>query len=331
MSNVNLSGVVKTFIENAQESKKECNKYNLKLLWTNFINKDYAEFYKIFTDGSKDQNYIGAAFLDPQTNSYSKFQIDSNISIMCAELIAIYEALSYIESVRYHKFVIFCDSKSALQHLLKCLSNARCIPVAYNIIKCIRNLNKFGKDIILQWVPAHIGITDNERVDCLAKEASSEGNILTHLPFFTNVVSEVKSWGRQMWKEYFDERSLSKGVWYKTIQPTVPKRVWFEGANMSQQDIVLCHRLRSGHIPLNSFAALMGKIASPNCVECNVVEDVYHILAECVRNEAERYRILNRYNINVRETGICNILAFPLSREARMLYNLVKIGIRCRA
>jgi hypothetical protein len=50
-------------------------------------------------------------------------------------------------------------------------------------------------------------------------------------------------------------------------------------------------RLRSGHIPLNKFGHLMGKVSSPNYDECDVPEEVYHVIMECVRNEAVRRRL----------------------------------------
>ncbi|CAH2234289.1 jg15016 [Pararge aegeria aegeria] len=100
---------------------------------------------------------------------------------------------------------------------------------------------------------------------------------------------------------------------------------------MSWTEVVTALRLRSGHIPLNSFAALMGKVPSPNCSECDVVEDVYHIIAECAQCEAERLDLVLRHNFNVINIGLWNsILAFPASEKARMLYKLVLLALKRR-
>ena len=77
-----------------------------------------------------------------------------------------------------------------------------------------------------------------------------------------------------MWKEHFDERSVEKGIWYKTIQSQPPPIPWFVKSTMKRKLIVLAFRLRSGHVPLNKFAYLMKKVDSPNCAVCNQIEDV---------------------------------------------------------
>lgn len=40
---------------------------------------------------------------------------------------------------------------------------------------------------------------------------------------------------------------------------------WFDASDLTRSDVVTFMRLRSGHIPLNSFAYLFGKTNSPNC------------------------------------------------------------------
>ncbi|XP_045454782.1 uncharacterized protein LOC123664232 [Melitaea cinxia] len=90
------------------------------------------------------------------------------------------------------------------------------------------------------------------------------------------------------WKEHFDERALSKEIWYKTIQPALSRGPWFVDTGLSRQEVITAHRLRSGHIPLNRIGFLMKKFDSPLCTECDQVEDTYHVLMECVRIETER-------------------------------------------
>lgn len=75
----------------------------------------------------------------------------------------------------------------------------------------------------------------------------------------------------------------------------------------------------------------MGKSNSPNCAECDSMEDAYHILMECVRNEVERMDFVAKSGIDLYAVGMCNnILALPLSKEAEMLVKFVNIGIKRR-
>ena len=71
----------------------------------------------IFTDGSKDGDKTAAAFIC-QSFEFSK-RLPNKASIFTAELETIVSALRYIKiTTKNNKFVVFGDSKSALQALL---------------------------------------------------------------------------------------------------------------------------------------------------------------------------------------------------------------------
>lgn len=328
VTNVDLSNIVKLNIANVTKGKKQYNPTNLKNITINFLNEKYGDYYKIFTDGSKDNCNIGAAFFDPQTNNSLQIKIKCNMNIMRVELIAIAEALSYVESCSSHNYVIFSDSKSALQHLIRCTKKKRGIPIAYNILDCLSRLNNNHKSVIMQWVPAHIGLIENEKVDQLAKEAAVDGLEFSCNTLFSDQFPIVRERCYKLWTEYFDQRSLTKGIWYRTIQPNIHRFPWVDQTRMSRTDITMALRLRAGHVPLNAFAYLMGKVISPMCSVCNIVEDVHHLLAECARGEELRAQLFSR-DFNVGKYN--SILASPLSDEARMLYNLVNRINVCRS
>lgn len=248
---------------------------------------------------------------------------------MHLELIAIAEALAYIESLNGDRFVIFTDSKSALLHLMRCTSTSafRGLPLAYTILRIITGFVAKHKTVVLQWIPSHVGLEGNEVVDRFANEAGSDGEVYTCSPWHSELLPLVRERCYQSWSEYFDKRSLTKGIWYRTIQPSLPRILWFSEGRMNRQEVVTALRLRSGHIPLNSFGFMMRKVDSPNCAVCGVVEDVHHILAECGRLGVQRRQaFINSFNV-----GFYNsVLASPLSDEARTLYHITNIGIRLR-
>lgn len=269
---------------------------------------------------SRDIYGCGAAFYDPQIEVRMQFKIEVDLSIMHCELIAISEALSYVASLDNNKCIVLSDSKSALLHLARLPSRIRGYPIAYNILDSICKLRESNKEVIIQWIPSHVGIIGNEEVDLAARQAVSDGIPYSCLPLHDEKLREVKVICTRMWNEYFDERSRTKGIWYKTIQCQPPLYPWFETAKLKRQYIITLLRLRSGHIPSNKFKWLMGISDTPNCPECDVVEDVQHVLMECVRNEAHRQDMKVMLDHGV---GICNsILASPLSDEARMLTKL---------
>lgn len=329
----NVGDVVKDCIEGIDRAKKEYNIVHLRQTCTLFLEERYSSHYKIFTDGSKDtcpQSSMGVAFFDSQTNNSRKIKIFNNMSIMYLELIAIFEALLYIKSIDCNKFVILCDSKSSLQHVARCTSYLRGTPIAYDIIKLIFELKALSKEVVLQWIPSHIGLEGNEKVDSLAKEASCDGVNRNILPFFTDCIYSVKEHCYLLWKVHFDERSVEKGIWYRTLQNEPWKSPWFEIVNINRNILIIAFRLRSGHIPLNKFGFMMKKVASPLCSECGKVEDVFHVMLECVRNEDIRFKIVRKIE-DFMNIGTCNcILAYPLSEKAKEVYKMVSIGLSRR-
>lgn len=320
ISNINVAQIICNNIPGITLAKRAYNTEYIKYTCQNFIEQRYSGFYKIFTDGSKDKSIGGAAFLDPQLKKYCKFAIDSNISIMHIELIAIAKALSYIESIGHNKFVILTDSKSSVQHLARYTSHGRGNPVAYQIYESIWNKQK-SKTIFIQWIPSHIQLKENDEVDVLAKQAVVDGMPVRITPLYSDHIICIKELCLENWQEYFDARSREKGIWYRTIQPHVCYYPWIDNINLNKSFLTIALRLRSGHIPSNKFGYLMKKVPSPNCITCGVVEDVLHILMECSRNSSLRNLFFEQKPFDV---GFCNsILANPSSAEAYLLYKLV--------
>ncbi|KPJ14398.1 hypothetical protein RR48_13469 [Papilio machaon] len=128
------------------------------------------------------------------------------------------------------------------------------------------------------------------------------------------------------WQEYFDVRSRTCGIWYKTIQPQISLRPWVDSIQMSTLYIKLAMRLRSGHILGNKFGYLMKKVESPNCRDCGVVEDIQHVVLECARNERLRLNYFKVFEYNAGQ--INTILAYPSSDEATMMFKLTDICLR---
>nr|XP_026492744.1 uncharacterized protein LOC113398301 [Vanessa tameamea] len=267
----------------------------------------------------------GAAFYDAR-RSYSRgFRIKNNvISIMSVELIAILEALSYATDLNDNNIVILSDSKSGLQHIMKCAHGSRGVPIAYYILYKIYYLLKKGITLRLQWIPSHIGLKGNEEVDKIAKHAVITGTDIEVKPYYSEYLKVVRSRCFETWKKYMEVRSTEKGIWYKTIQNVPPHKPWFENCELSKLYITIGLRCRSGHIPSKKFAYLMRKVESPNCEYCNKVEDLYHILTECAKNRIERATTITKLNMNLLDIGVFqSILTEPATFSAKTIYDIV--------
>ena len=74
----------------------------------------YTEYQHIYTDGSKDGQKVGCAFL--YGNHFSSLRIPDGSSVFTAEAKAINLAVDFIDSCFLHdKFLIFSDSLSVLK------------------------------------------------------------------------------------------------------------------------------------------------------------------------------------------------------------------------
>lgn len=81
-----------------------------------------------------------------------------------------------------------------MQHLARCTSTFRGIPVAYDIVKLISELNASTKCVYLQWIPSHSGIVENDIVDELAKQAcTAEGVLVSTKPFYSECLFTSKN------------------------------------------------------------------------------------------------------------------------------------------
>ncbi|CAH2090528.1 unnamed protein product [Euphydryas editha] len=286
LSNIDIFNILETNLFCVSMSKEKYNTNVLKVQIIEEIYHKYCNWNKIFTDGSKSEVGLGAAYHDSNRNYNRRFKVDGSICIMSVELLAILEALKYILNI---------------------------------VLK-------------IQWIPSHIGLWGNEEADRLARAAANDGSYVCIKPTFLEILPKYKHKTHNIFKEYFDERSLEKGIWYKTIQCQPPPIPWFAKSNMRRTLVVTALRLRSGHIPLNKFAYLMKKVDSPNCEVCDRVEDVQHVLMECVRYKWNRWDLVSRLGLNLMEVGLFHqILSEPTSHFAKTTLEFVLNSIKLRS
>lgn len=94
-SNMDLSNIKPT-LKHIDKPKNSYNSYNLKSICCKSLTSLYSEYHCVYTDGSRRDNFYGAAFFDSQLGISFKLRILLKLSIMHLEFIAIAEALSYI-------------------------------------------------------------------------------------------------------------------------------------------------------------------------------------------------------------------------------------------
>ena len=118
-----------------------------------------------------------------------------------------------------------------------------------------------AKNIILCWIPGHVGILGNEKADTATKSALS-------LPVTPMKLDE--------WQEVWN---CCAGNKLHAIKPTVGG--YKQKTCLSRRDSVLLNRLHIGHTRLTLTFLLSGDDI-PECDICQCPLTVKHILVECV-------------------------------------------------
>lgn len=139
------------------------------------------EVAHVFCDGSVAENGragCGVVIIDKdgekQVESEHCYRISNNVSSTMAELCAILYGLREIRGGE-GDVCFFVDSRSALESLASV--NPVCNEIVDQCKDILYHLRKKNRRISFMWIPSHIGISNNERADELARMGTEKDNI----------------------------------------------------------------------------------------------------------------------------------------------------------
>ena len=118
--------------------------------------------------------------------------------------------------------------------------------------------------VVLQWIPAHCGIPDNERADCL--EANNHNPRLLHLPGRHNPAPAEKS--------------------HWTIQP-----VDRSTNHLARHGQTTVSTLRTGHCSLRAYLKRTNIMVSALCDSTEPEQTIHDILQDCSLWWRQRYQL----------------------------------------
>ena len=116
---------------------------------------------------------MGDAFVVPQLSNLTKKYQLPHVSIFTAELGAIFMALNFFNEVYQAPMAVavLSDSLSALQAVKNNCKSSREDVVKEIVVVCHQLITR-GTDIVLHWVPSHVGVPGNESADRAAKQTA---------------------------------------------------------------------------------------------------------------------------------------------------------------
>lgn len=170
--------------------------------------------------------------------------------------------------------------------------------IIYEIIHSVLSLIRCDKSITLIWIPSHHGISGNEKVDYLAKEAIKTGVFLDiPIPF-----SDLKEKFRRKYKNrhftWLENYDINKGVYYFTNFYTETMSTWFKHVSYSRLHTSIIIRLRTNHHSLQESLYRKNLIDDPFCKYCNANEETLdHFLWDCPFFERQRNWLCMRMSL----------------------------------
>ena len=273
--------------------KNDVGSSQIKCIFQNMLYVTYKDFTKCYTDGSKMRNAVGSAVFVEEDNLVLSWRIDSNHSVLVAELFAIFNCLTWLLQGGTNKsIVIFSDSLTAL-NMIGCAVIKTHWYIISKIKKLLLQFNQLGNVIVLQWIPSHSGLAGNDFADQMAKNAC-EYEVITNLPLeyeeLLNLSRTVVYNSNKM-----QLNSIRNQTYFGKMIESVNDWTWISSGNR-HCDVILA-KLRYGVAGLNLFLNRINLSNSPNCYFCqNTIETPHHYILVCPRYILHRNKLFSRLN-----------------------------------
>ena len=265
-----------------------------------FEDRELEPLWKIYTDGSKLNDKVGAAYViykGEMEFEVAKFRLPNSATVFQAELYAIYHgAMALKEYVleENNKVAFFSDSMASLQAL-----NATEIvnSIVRRTILQLNNLYDIGYEVHLYWVKAHIGILGNERADVLAKQ-STEMETITYTPLPRSqvrlkVLEAVRKKWKTQWEEY-DEARHSKIFIHES-----DKKRGREICSLNRIDLRHIIMAITNHNNLKYHQNLHDDTINPTCHFCRLFDETFDHFFTCnfFREARDNLRIVWPFSV----------------------------------
>lgn len=268
------------------------------------IRKDFrARDLWIYTDGSDIDGHVGSAAWCEQRNWQLKAYMGTSeeSTVYAAELMGIKQALEMaVKAGRWvSRVFVFTDNQASIQSMQRPKHQSGQYILQHNIT-LLDALRKSGVTVELHWIPAHIGVPGNERVDQLAKEAagfkgSPRGESLAMIPKLKASCKRIlKRVCYDRWTQSWATNTTTGASYRRQFGSLLDKHINNLYAGMPKALSSLLIQMRVGKIGLNSYLHKIKRAKRPWC-ECKEGnQTVAHILEECPLYRRQRRSIFNR-------------------------------------
>ena len=252
---------------------------------------------EIYTDGSKIAEKVGSGVVIKNGRSTRCFPVrmQDHSSVFGAELFAIRAAILKIKDLQNTTCCIYSDSKSALEAINKFYSNH---PIVQVIQEQINLCKIHNSEVMLCWIPGHVGIEGNNLADKVAKDATKLNTKHFKKVSFSDVKELVRTKITQKWQQKWN--ILVNGAKTPLAEIILKVNQTKHCEKLTRTECLKYNRLRVGHTKfVKQFMVKQEEV--PECLECGTILTVKHVLVECGNYYHERNTIFGRGPLNIRE------------------------------
>lgn len=237
------------------------------------IKDSFREHVQYYTDASKNHKQVGAAVVTPN-NTY-KYKLAETTSTYTAEIYAIRQSLEIITNQEHQtrRYAIYTDSLSSLQTISNIYPKNNNVQKIQHLITQLQQRDNV--EVILVWVPSHIGIAGNEAADAAAKDASLTAELQDEPIHTDDLISLTTQNITKQWKEEWTNTINNK---LRAIKNTTNS--WIP--DLKRKDQIIINRLRIGHTRITDTYRLQ-RTAPPQCERCNTTLTVEHLIIVCTK------------------------------------------------
>ena len=261
------------FLDLNSLDKESTNSLVYQQHFAEFI-QSYSDYEKIYTDGSKSDDAVGAASVSGKDfKKVFRSSLPSCSSIFSAEMKALLLALKMVYQSKGNKFLILSDSLSSLMAIQERKLDH---PFLIDFMEGYSVLRQDGKEIALAWVPSHVGIRGNTKADEAAKEALALEVPENQKTKFSDLKEGTLKYIKQKWQAEWDEEVNNKLF---KLQPDRTKPLP-RGCKSRKEESVLS-RLHIGHSFFTNAYLLKEGEDQPVCIGCDEPLTIEHILVKC--------------------------------------------------
>ena len=294
-------------IENTKESAK--SSYYSTLSKIQSMNSDKSRVL-LYTDGSKIEFATSAVTFAPIMRNWSSiinnfdrfiekdclikyhtisksWKLSKQSSIKNAELHAILQAMKWVYKLSNTNILsnlektiwIFSDSINAINEI----QNLKNHIFARQIRKLAKRLFESNYQVILQWVPSHSNITENEIADKIAKTGHNQNLVESSAITFDYVKDQINQNMLTTWTNQW-QQCKSKGKYYEKFEmkPGI-SRFYYLSNNCSKLIFATIMQLKFGHGYFRSYLHRLKDYNSSKCSNrCNQRQTPEHLLLNCI-------------------------------------------------